>query len=95
MAFFVKFSFLVTKFNDIARNLYSQSLHPSYGYHFAIVSINITSWTYKMLTEGDLKNHFYNTSHFIDTDRIKLEHFFRIYSKRNFFYCKFKAFLIS
>ncbi len=60
--------------------MYSHSLNPNYGYHFAIVSINVTSWTYKFLIEGDLKNHFYNTSNFIDTDRMRLEHFLRIFS---------------
>ncbi|CAF0943819.1 unnamed protein product [Brachionus calyciflorus] len=72
-------NYLVTKHNDIARNLYSKSKHPKYGYSFAIVGINVIAWVYKLLIDGDLKTHFYNYSEFLKIDKIKMENFYRIF----------------
>lgn len=43
-----------------ARQVIQHSLHPTLGYSYAIVSINITSLMYEMLQAGLLRCHFYN-----------------------------------
>ena len=61
--FFLYCSYFVKNRNELARSIYSKSLHPQHGYPFAIVGIHITASIHKLLVEGDLKAHFYN-----DTD---------------------------
>ncbi|RNA42004.1 ELMO domain-containing 1 [Brachionus plicatilis] len=72
-------NYLVTKHNEIAKNIFAKSKHPKYGYSFAIVGINVIAWVYKLLIDGDLKTHFYNYSQFLKKDKIKLENFYRIF----------------
>lgn len=72
---------MVTKHNEIARNIFLKSKHPKFGYSFAIVGINVIAWVYKLLVDGDLKTHFYNYSEFLKIDKIKLENFYRIFGK--------------
>jgi hypothetical protein len=67
--------------SEQARNIYSLSLHPKYGYPFAIVGINITAWIQMMLKEGHLKTHFYNDSDLLSTEKIEIESFHKIYCK--------------
>lgn len=52
--------YFAKEFNGSARHLLSHSLHPVYGYTFAIVGINLTSMAYTLLKEGMAKTHFYN-----------------------------------
>lgn len=75
------FSYFVTKNNDIAKKVFSKSLHPKFGFPFSIVGINITSWVHRLLTEGHLKTHFYNDSELLSTNSINIENFHKIYCK--------------
>lgn len=68
-----------TTYKESALQVYSKSLHPKFGYPFAIVGINITSWIYHLLSEGYLKTHFYNDSALLARDKINLSNFNRIY----------------
>jgi ELMO domain-containing protein len=55
-----------------AKSIYSRSLHPQFGYSFAIVAINITSWVFKWLNDGVLKNILYTESSMINLNEDKL-----------------------
>lgn len=46
--------------NDMARRVLIESHHPTYWYSYAIVGINISDLSYKLLKSGALKPHFYN-----------------------------------
>ncbi|XP_055541793.1 ELMO domain-containing protein 2 isoform X2 [Wyeomyia smithii] len=52
--------FFSREYNGTARHLLSHSHHPTRGYFFAIVGINLTSMAYHLLTSGAARNHFYN-----------------------------------
>ncbi|XP_028966757.1 ELMO domain-containing protein 2 [Galendromus occidentalis] len=52
--------FFVTQYNNLARHVLSRSLHPKYGYSFAIVGINLTHLIHNLLRQGKLKTHLYN-----------------------------------
>lgn len=45
-----------------AIHVLSHSLHPTYGYAFAIVGINLTSMAYHLFKDGTAKTHVYNVS---------------------------------
>lgn len=53
--------FFAEEFKGPASHVLSHSLHPNYGYAFAIVGINITSMAWCLLREGNAKTYFYNT----------------------------------
>lgn len=71
--------YFATEYKEIARQVYNKSLHPKFGYPFAIVGINITSWIYHLLSDGHLKTHFYNDSALLARDNINLLNFNKIY----------------
>jgi len=52
--------FFSTEYKAAARHVLSHSLHPQFGYAFAIVGINLTSMTYNLLKDGTAKTHLYN-----------------------------------
>ncbi|KFM82927.1 ELMO domain-containing protein 2, partial [Stegodyphus mimosarum] len=52
--------FFASEYGDAARHVLLHSSHPSYGYSFAIVGINLTSMAYHMLKDLSLKVHLYN-----------------------------------
>lgn len=52
--------FFAREYNGTARHLLSHAHHPTRGYFFAIVGINLTSMAYKLLESGAARNHFYN-----------------------------------
>ncbi|XP_052866186.1 ELMO domain-containing protein 2 [Anopheles cruzii] len=52
--------FLAQQYNGTARHLLSHSHHPTHGYFFAIVGINLTSMAYHLLKSGTARTHFYN-----------------------------------
>ncbi|XP_055644862.1 ELMO domain-containing protein 2 [Toxorhynchites rutilus septentrionalis] len=54
--------FLATEYKETTRHLLSHSHHPTHGYFFAIVGINITSMAYHLLKSGIARTHFYNQS---------------------------------
>ena len=67
---------------ETARSVYSRSLNPKYGYPFAIVGINITSWLHKLLLDGHLKTHFYNNSELMSIDKINIDNLNKVYGKK-------------
>ncbi|XP_055923995.1 ELMO domain-containing protein 2 [Eupeodes corollae] len=52
--------YFVKEYKDAARHVLSHSMHPRFGYTFAIVGINITSMAFRMLKEGSAKTQFFN-----------------------------------
>lgn len=52
--------FFAREYNGTARHLLSHSHHPTHGYFFAIVGINLTSMAYHLLKSGAARSHFYN-----------------------------------
>lgn len=69
--------FFATEYRSPAQHVLSHSMHPTYGYCFAIVGINLTSMAWSMLRDGSAKTYFYNTSRSLPT--IRLFHSFYSY----------------
>ncbi|XP_032231955.2 ELMO domain-containing protein 2 isoform X1 [Nematostella vectensis] len=55
--------YFASNHSSAARKVLSNSHHPSYGYSYAIVGINITGMAFRLLEDGSLRNHFYNCKH--------------------------------
>ncbi|KAG8253965.1 ELMO domain-containing protein 2-like [Homalodisca vitripennis] len=53
-----------------AGHVLSHSLHPKYGYDFAIVGINLTSMAYHLFKDGAAKTHVYNATKSLPSIRI-------------------------
>lgn len=68
--------YFAEEYNEAARHVLSHSMHPNYGYTFAIVGINLTSMAYNLLQDGSAKTHFYN----LKTKLLRIKHFHRMYS---------------
>ncbi|XP_065335907.1 ELMO domain-containing protein 1 [Cloeon dipterum] len=62
--------FFATDYNKAARQVLSHSHHPTYGYCFAIVGINLTSMAYHMLKDGSAKTHIFNISYSLPNMRL-------------------------
>lgn len=54
--------FFAREYNTQARYVLQHSLHPTQGYAFAILGINITSMAQQLLRDGSLKTHIFNIS---------------------------------
>ncbi|XKL59189.1 hypothetical protein PGB90_000205 [Kerria lacca] len=54
--------FFVREYNNQAIYVLQRSLHPTQGYAFAILGINITNMALNLLIDGSAKTHFYNIS---------------------------------
>lgn len=67
--------YFAKEYNAAARYVLSHSLHPDYGYTFAIVGINLTSMAYNLLHNGKAKTHLYN----LKSQHLSLKHFHRFY----------------
>lgn len=52
--------YFAKEYSDAAQHVLLHSMHPSMGYTFAIVGINLTSLAYRLLQCGSAKTHFYN-----------------------------------
>ncbi|XP_014370935.2 ELMO domain-containing protein 2 [Papilio machaon] len=52
--------FFASEYPEISSHVLSHSLHPTYGYTFAIVGINITSMAYYLLKDGSAKTYMFN-----------------------------------
>lgn len=68
--------YFVKEYKEAARHILSHSMHPRYGYTFAIVGINITSMAYRLVKEGSAKTQFFN----ICQTAPSVEHFHMFYS---------------
>ncbi|XP_055933159.1 ELMO domain-containing protein 2-like [Argiope bruennichi] len=53
--------YFATEHSETARHVLLHSNHPTYGYSFAIVGINLTSMAYDLLRNKTLQVHFYNS----------------------------------
>lgn len=62
--------YFVEEYPGPASHVLSHSLHPQYGYAFAIVGINLTSMAYHLFKDGAAKTHVYNTSKSLPNIRI-------------------------
>ncbi|OQR77654.1 ELMO domain-containing protein 1-like [Tropilaelaps mercedesae] len=67
--------FFVTQYNSLARHVLSRSLHPTSGYSFAIVGINLTDLIFRLLRKGQLKTHLYNAMRTV----VGMEDFHKLY----------------
>ncbi|KAH7987028.1 hypothetical protein HPB49_026126 [Dermacentor silvarum] len=77
--------FFATEYTEVARHVLSHSLHPQFGYSFAIVGINLTSLLYHLLVKGKLKSHVYNAV----AERPHVDDFHRVYCYVFFEFDKF------
>lgn len=62
--------FFVEEYPGPANHVLSHSLHPKYGYDFAIVGINLTSMAYHLFKDCTAKTHVYNATKSFPTIRI-------------------------
>nr|CAD2194011.1 unnamed protein product [Meloidogyne enterolobii] len=58
------------------RRVLSLSMHPVYGFPFAICGITITALCKELLFDDALKNHFYNV---LEQPPLKMDHFHQVY----------------
>lgn len=61
--------YFAQEYPSAATHVLSHSIHPRYGYAFAIVGINLTSMALKLLRDGSAKTHIYNYSKTLPTIR--------------------------
>ncbi|KAH9628887.1 hypothetical protein HF086_017816 [Spodoptera exigua] len=52
--------YFATEYPQVSSHVLSHSLHPKYGYTYAIVGINITSMAYYLLKDGSAKTYMFN-----------------------------------
>ena len=52
--------FFAQEYSVAAQHVLLHSMHPVFGYTFAIVGINLTSLAHRLLMSGAAKTHFYN-----------------------------------
>ena len=71
-----------------ATKLYSLSLHPRFGYPFAVAGINITSLAFELLRSGKLKAYLYST----DTMKYSLNDFQDLFVRM---FCAFSDYYMS
>ncbi|XP_041971007.1 ELMO domain-containing protein 2 [Aricia agestis] len=57
--------FFATEYPQASSHVLSHSLHPKYGYTFAIVGINLTSMAYYLLKEGSAKSYMFNARNYL------------------------------
>ncbi|KAL1501560.1 hypothetical protein ABEB36_006861 [Hypothenemus hampei] len=69
--------FFASEYRAPAQHVLMHSQHPTYGYCFAIVGINLTSMAWVLLRDGTAKTYFYNISRSLPT--IRLFHSFYSY----------------
>lgn len=77
--------YFAKEYNTAARHVLLHSMHPVYGYTFAIVGINLTSMAYKLLKTGRARTHFYN----ITAGPCTIEDFHKFYCYLFFEFDKF------
>lgn len=67
--------YFACEFKIPCSHVLSHSLHPKYGYAFAIVGINLTSMAWELLKSGDAKTYVFNTSKSLPAIRL-FHHFY-------------------
>nr|SVE73725.1 EOG090X0AMT [Daphnia atkinsoni] len=72
--------FFAKNYPDVALQVLSHSNHPTHGYSFAIVGINLTHLAYILWKDGAAKSHIYNLCcHHLQVPGPTLLHFHRFY----------------
>lgn len=56
--------FFAREYKEAAQHVLLHSMHPTLGYTFAIVGINLTAMAYRLLKSGDARTHFYNVAQY-------------------------------
>ncbi|XP_049869973.1 ELMO domain-containing protein 2 [Pectinophora gossypiella] len=69
--------FFASEYPQASSHVLSHSLHPKYGYTFAVVGINITSMAYYLLKDGSAKTYMFNAKRHLPS--IHLFHRFYCY----------------
>lgn len=69
--------YFATEYTRASNHVLSHSLHPKYGYTFAIVGINLTSMAYYLLKDGSAKTYMFNCKQYLPS--INLFHKFYCY----------------
>lgn len=54
--------YFAREYKEAAQHVLLHSMHPTLGYTFAIVGINLTAMAYRLLKSGEAKTHFYNVA---------------------------------
>ncbi|EEB14508.1 ELMO domain-containing protein, putative [Pediculus humanus corporis] len=54
--------FFASEYSNIAQKILLKSQHPTQGYAFAIVGINLTHLTYHLVKDGAAKTHMFNAT---------------------------------
>jgi hypothetical protein len=54
--------YFAQEYPSAVTHVLTHSMHPRYGYAFAIVGINLTSMALRLLKDGSAKTHIYNSS---------------------------------
>lgn len=54
--------FFSREYKEAAQHVLLHSMHPTLGYTFAIVGINLTAMAFRLLKSGDARTHFYNVA---------------------------------
>ncbi|XP_046421561.1 ELMO domain-containing protein 2 [Neodiprion fabricii] len=62
--------YFAQEFPNAAKHVLLHSIHPRYGYAFAIVGINLTSMALRLLRDGSAKTHVYNAAKTLPTVRV-------------------------
>ncbi|XP_017056813.1 ELMO domain-containing protein 2 [Drosophila ficusphila] len=71
--------YFATAYNDAAKHVLLHSMHPTLGYTYAIVGINLTSMAFNLVKSGAAKTHFYNQVVQHRQDFSTVEDFHRLY----------------
>ncbi|KAH8278873.1 hypothetical protein KR018_010555 [Drosophila ironensis] len=71
--------YFATAYNDAAKHVLLHSMHPTLGYTYSIVGINLTSMAFKLVKSGAAKTHFYNLVVQHRLDFCTMEDFHRLY----------------
>ncbi|EDW14913.1 ELMO domain-containing protein 2 [Drosophila mojavensis] len=66
-------------YNDAAKHVLLHSMHPTLGYTYAIVGINLTALAVNLLRSGAAKTHFYNQVALHKQNFSTLEDFHKLY----------------
>ncbi|PZC86730.1 hypothetical protein B5X24_HaOG206292 [Helicoverpa armigera] len=69
--------YFAMEYPQISSHVLSHSLHPKYGYTYAIVGINITSMAYFLLKDGSAKTYMFNAKQYLPN--VNLFHKFYCY----------------
>lgn len=77
--------FFAQEYNTFANIVLTHSQHPTRGFAFAVLGINITNMAYHLLLDGSAKTHFFNISHRMPN----IEAFHRFYCYLFFEFDKF------